>query len=208
MKPLSPKQERILAFIQGFMAEKSYPPTIRDIVKGCQLSSTSVADYNLNILAEKGYIRRGSKLSRCLEVVGWGRRLVRVPVIGRIAAGEPIPVPSAESWVDVAEETLELTEDITRGRGSIYALRVKGTSMVDALINDGDIVLMQAMDTADNGDMVAVRLKAENEVTLKRFYAELGRIRLQPANTQMEPLIVDPANVEVQGRVVAVIRQL
>ena len=206
---LSPKQERILDFLRRFLDDKDYPPTVRDIVKGCGISSTSVVDYNLNILEREGYIRRGREISRGIELVDSNRRrLVRVPVIGRIAAGEPIPVPSAETWNNVAAaETIDLTEGLTRGKREVYALRVKGTSMVDALINDGDIVLMEYTNTAENGELVAVWLKGEKEATLKRFYRERDRIRLQPANIEMEPVYAEPENVEIQGKVIAVIRQ-
>lgn len=206
---LSQKQERILDFLRRFLDDKDYPPTVRDIVKGCGISSTSVVDYNLNILEREGYIRRDREISRGIELVDSNRRrLVRVPVIGRIAAGEPIPVPSAETWNNVAAaETIDLTEGLTRGKREVYALRVKGTSMVDALINDGDIVLMEYTNTAENGELVAVWLKGEKEATLKRFYRERGRIRLQPANIAMEPVYAKPENVEIQGKVIAVIRQ-
>jgi repressor LexA len=206
---LSPKQERILDFLRRFLDDKDYPPTVRDIVKGCGISSTSVVDYNLKILEREGYIRRGREISRGIELVDSNRRrLVRVPFIGRIAAGEPIPVPSAETWDNVAAaETVDLTEGLTRGKREVYALRVKGTSMVDALINDGDIVLMEYTNTAENGELVAVWLKGEKEATLKQFYRERDRIRLQPANIAMEPVYAEPENVEIQGKVIAVIRQ-
>jgi repressor LexA len=207
---LSQKQERILDFLRRFLDERDYPPTVRDIVKGCGISSTSVVDYNLNILEREGYIRRGREISRGIELMDSNRRrLVRVPVIGRIAAGEPIPVPSAETWDNVASaETIDLTEGLTRGKREVYALRVKGISMVDALINDGDIVLMEYTNTAENGELVAVWLKGEREATLKRFYRERDRIRLQPANIEMKPVYAGPENVEIQGKVIAVIRKL
>jgi repressor LexA len=132
-----------------------------------------------------------------------------VPIIGRIAAGQPIPVPAADTWsnLDYAE-SIEVTRDMVGGRANVYGLRVRGTSMIDALVNDGDIVLMEASNTADNGDMVAVWLKREQEATLKRFYQEGSRIRLQPANEAMAPIYTDPANVEVQGKVLGAIRPL
>ncbi len=209
---LSIKQQRIIDFISHFLADKQYPPTIRDIVTGCGISSTSVVDYNLKILEGEGYIRRHPEVSRGIELLpgfpALGQRLL-VPIIGQIAAGEPIPVPTPDTWDGAASsETLEVTEDLTRGRGGVYALRVKGSSMVDALINDGDIVLMQYGNVVENGEMAAIWLKAEKEVTLKKVYAEAGRIRLQPANSQMQPMYVEPDNVEIQGRVIAVIRQL
>ncbi len=209
---LSAKQQQIIDFIRHFLTDKHYPPTIRDIVTGCGISSTSVVDYNLKILESEGYIRRHPEVSRGIELLpgfpALGQRLL-VPIIGQIAAGEPIPAPTPDTWdVAASSETLEVTEDLTRGRGGVYALRVKGSSMVDALINDGDIVLMQYGNVVENGEMAAIWLKAEKEVTLKKVYAEAGRIRLQPANSQMQPIYVEPDNVEIQGRVIAVIRQL
>ena len=118
-------------------------------------------------------------------------------------------MPTPDTWdVTASSETLEVPEDLTRGREGVYALKVKGSSMVDALINDGDIVLMQYVNTVDNGEMAAVWLKAEREVKLKKIYAKPGSIRLQPANSQMKPIYVSPDNVEIQGRVIAVIRRL
>ncbi len=209
--PLS-KQQRIIDFIRQFLVDRGYPPTIRDIVSGCGISSTSVVDYNLNRLEKEGYIRRQREVSRGIKLLVQPPVLeqrCQVPIIGLIAAGEPIPVPTPDTWDIVASsETLEVTEDLTRGREGIYALKVKGSSMVDALINDGDIVLMQHVNTVENGEMAAVWLRAEKEATLKKVYSEPGRIRLQPANSQMQPIYVEPDNVEVQGRVIAVIRQL
>ena len=211
MKALSPKKRRIIDFIARFGSRQGYPPSVRDIVAGCGLSSTSVADYNLNILERGGYIRRHREIARGIELVPRptpGYRL-QVPLIGQIAAGEPIPVPDADTWDSSASsETLEVSQDLTRGRQGVYALKVKGSSMVDALIDDGDIVLMQYVSVVENGEMAAVWLKAEKEVTLKKVYVEPGRIRLQPANSQMKPIYVAPENVEIQGRVIAVIRQL
>ena len=209
---LSSKQQSIVDFIQRFWRDNNFPPSVRDIVSGCGLSSTSVADYNLKILERKGYIRRHREVSRGIELPASAyptRRRLFIPVIGTIAAGEPIPVPDTDSWdVTAAADTIEVTRDLTRGRENVYALKVKGTSMTDALINDGDIVLMQYASAVENGEMAAVWLKSEREATLKKFYAEAGRIRLQPANSRMKAIYADPDNVEVQGRVIAVIRQV
>jgi len=212
MKGLSSKQQRIIDFIRSFLVDRGYPPTIRDILSGCGISSTSVVDYNLNILEKVGYIRRQPEVSRGIELLDRspapGYRL-QIPIIGQIAAGEPIPVPTPDIWdITASAETLEVTEDLIRGREGVYALKVKGSSMVDALINDGDIVLMQYVNVVENGEMAAIWLKAEKEATLKKFYGEPGRIRLQPANSQMQPIYTEPENVEIQGRVIAVIRQL
>jgi len=209
MKTLSSKQKQMLAFLRKFREDRDYPPTVRDILKGCGISSTSVVDYNLKILEREGHIRRDREVSRGIELIGREkRRLVPVPVIGHIAAGEPIPVPGSDSWEMEPLDTVEVSGDIVRGKGDVFALRVKGTSMIDALINDGDIVLMQQADTADDGEMVAAWLKAEEETTLKKLYRERDRIRLQPANSTMEPIYADPGNVEIQGKVVGVIRQM
>ena len=212
MKTLSSKQQQILDFIRNFLADRGYPPTVRDIVSGCGISSTSVAAYNLEILKKEGYIRRHPEVSRGIELLKGSLALrprIQVPIIGQIAAGEPIPVPTPDTWdVTATSETTEVTRDLIRGREGVYALRVKGSSMIDALINDGDIALMQYVNVVENGEMAAVWLKAEKEVTLKKVYAESGRIRLQPANNQMQPIYADPDNIEIQGRVIAVIRQL
>ena len=200
-KSLSSKQQAILRFIQHFIRDKDYPPSIRDIQDGCAISSTSVVDYNLKALERLGYIRRDREVSRAIELVG-RRRLQTVPVIGQIAAGQPIPVPASDTWTqEDFEESIDLPEDVTRGKDNIFALRVKGTSMIDALVNDGDLVLMEQTQSADNGDMVAVWLKDRNETTLKKIYFEGERVRLQPANATMDPIYVRAADVEVQGRV-------
>ena len=209
MKSLSTKQRRILAFLRRFRDEKDYPPTVRDIQRGCGISSTSVVDYNLKVLEREGHIRRDREVSRGIELLGKERRrMVMVPVIGYIAAGEPLPVPTSDTWEMEPLDSVEVSSELTRGRDNVYALRVKGTSMNDALINDGDIVLMQQAATADDGEMVAAWLKSEEETTLKKLYRERGRIRLQPANDEMQPVYAAPENVEVQGKVVGVIRQV
>lgn len=212
MKTLSDKQRDILGFIDRFMDDRSYPPTIRDIQVGCRISSTSVVDYNLNILEREGYLRRHAEVSRGIELLTRtlaSESTMTVPIIGQIAAGEPIPVPTPDTWdIVAASETMGIPRELTRGKDGIYALRVKGMSMVDALINDGDIVLMQYVNVVENGEMAAVWLKAEKEATLKKVYVEPSRIRLQPANNQMQPIYVAPDNAEIQGRVIAVIRQL
>lgn len=212
VKELSDKQQRIVDFIGNFWSENNFPPSVRDIVAGCSLSSTSVADYNLKILEKKGVIRRHKEVSRGIELPSLARPVNRmdVPVIGQIAAGKPIPVPDNDTWdVTSNAETIEVTRDIVRGREGVYALKVKGNSMIEDLINDGDIVLLQSVNAVENGETAAVWFKSEKEATLKKFYAESnGKIRLQPANSQMQPIYVSPDNVEVQGRVIAVIRQM
>jgi repressor LexA len=212
MKKLSDRQQHIIKFIDRFLADRGYPPTIRDIQAGCGISSTSVVDYNLNILEREGYIRRHADVSRGIELLTRttaSGSMVAVPVIGQIAAGEPIPVPVPDTWdITAASEVMEIPRELARDKDGVYALRVKGMSMVDALISDGDIVLMRYINVVENGEMAAVWLKAEKEATLKKVYIEPGRIRLQPANSQMQPIYVKPDNVEIQGKVIAVIRQV
>ena len=209
MKGLSDKQQRILEFLRQFIREKDYPPSIRDIQLGCKISSTSVVDYNLKALERLGHIRRDREVSRAIELLdGSGRRpqSIPIPIIGTIAAGQPIPVPTAESWSSIDYDNIvEVTPDMTEGKEHVYALEVKGTSMIDALVNDGDIVIMEATSSAENGDMVAAWLKKEGEATLKRIYFEEDRVRLQPANSTMEPIYTTHDNVEVQGRVLTTI---
>ncbi len=210
---LSERQQRMYDFITRFTREKGRPPTIREIGAQVGISSTSVVNYNLNILAREGLIAREKEVSRGLRVTGPGVRMsdgvgsVQIPLLGTIAAGHPIPVPEA-GLMPYEGENLLLTRDIIQEQEGLFALRVRGNSMIDALINDGDIVVMKKQESADNGDMVAVWLKDEKETTLKRIYRERRRVRLQPMNPTMKPFYAEPDNVQVQGKVVLVIRQL
>lgn len=199
-------RERILEYIRLFFDERGYAPTVRDILKGCNISSTSLVQYHLNILEKEGQIRRDPEVFRSIQLVE--KDILEVPLLGTIAAGEPIPVADSDTWSNRAEAMLRLTTDVVGSRGDIYALKVKGTSMLDALINDGDVVIMEAARTAEDGEMAAVWLKREQEVTLKKIYREPGRIRLQPANSEMKAMYTGPENIEVQGKVVAVLRKL
>jgi repressor LexA len=211
---LSERQQAILDFIRSFSLESRYPPTIREIGKAVGISSTSVVNYNLNILEKKGFIERDRDKSRGIKLVGEAAldaaalTTIRVPVLGRIAAGQPIPVPDTNFQI-LGDEGVEVTRELLpTDMKDIYALQVRGNSMVDAMIGDGDIVVMQHRDQALNGELVAVWLKDEEETTLKRFFLEKGKVRLQPANPTMGPIFADPANVEIQGKVVLVIRRL
>ena len=207
---MSQRQQGILEFIRSFLVERGYPPTIRDIQRGCNISSTSVVDYNLHILQREGFIRRSPEVSRGLELLkGGGVQMGRtaIPVMGYIAAGQPTPVPTSEGWAYT--EPLEVLEfPNTDHAQDVYALRVRGHSMIDAFINDGDVVVLRPARMVRNGDMVVAWLKNEKEATLKRFFHEGDRIRLQPENSSMAPLFVDPENIEVQGKVVAVVRRV
>jgi len=208
---LSERQKQILEAIRRSVATRGYPPTMREICAATGISSTSVVNYNLKRLEESGYLRRNPDTSRGIRLLQLREQdtasaLVTVPLVGRIAAGLPIPIPDSDGPL-FSDEAISLTRDLLADEEGIYALEVRGDSMIDALINDGDIVVMRHQTVAENGDLVAVWLKEERETTLKRFYLEGNRVRLQPANPSMEPIYVHPANVEIQGKVVLVIRQ-
>ena len=210
---LSERQQKIYEFINKFYRDKGRPPTIREIGSVVGITSTSVVNYNLNILVREGLIQREKEVSRGLRVVGGQVRTsngdsvhgMQIPLLGIIAAGSPIPVPEAGLE---PMDTLTLTRDLISEQDGLFALKVKGNSMIDALINDGDIVVMKKQETALNGDMCAVWLKDKNETTLKRIYREKSRIRLQPMNPTMKPFYAEARNVEIQGKVVLVVRQL
>jgi repressor LexA len=199
-------RQNVLRYIRDFFDDRGYAPTVRDIQKGCSISSTAVVQHHLNILEREGHIHRDPEVFRSIQLLD-KKNIVRVPLLGTIAAGSPIMVPTSDSWETEALDTLELTDDVTHGK-DVFALTVKGQSMIDAFIDDGDIVLMQPANTANNGDMVAAWIKDKQEVTLKKFYRENDRVRLQPANSQMQPIYVDTDNVEVQGKVIGIIRKI
>ncbi len=202
MKSLSPRQRQMHRFITAFIGENGYPPTHEEIRQGLQMSTKSLVNDDLKALERMGCIERAPDVARGIRLAG-GLRSFKVPLLGQIAASaKPI------SFSDEDHEEIELTPDIVEQQEGLYALRVKGDSMIDAFIHDGDIVVMRHQAVAEAGEMVAVRLKEENETTLKRFYPEGKRVRLQPANAKVAPLFVHPANVEIQGRVMAVIRQV
>jgi len=204
----------MMAFMRRFIAENGYPPSIREIGEAVGISSTSVVNYNLKALEKKKLIARDRTVSRGIRLLDEtpvpGRvldNLIRVPLLGRIAAGSPIPVPESDfSLFD--GETVELARGVLPDQEGLYALQVRGDSMIDALVNDGDIVVMKHQQQAADGDMVAVWIKDREETTLKHFYLEGDTVRLQPANPTMRPILVPAGNVEVQGKVVMVIRQL
>ena len=215
-RPLSKRQQAILGYIQTFMSENSYPPTVRDIQMGCEISSTSVVDYNLQILQREGFLQRKREVSRGIELLGEAasvaadslRNLISVPVLGNIAAGEPLPVANTGPWNDADFDKVDLPPFLTKGRDNVFALRVKGESMIDALVGDGDLVLLEPITQPQNGDMVAAWLQDREEATLKHFYLEGDQVRLVPANSQMRPITVAATNVSVKGRVVGVVRTM
>jgi len=211
MKDLSRRQRAVLEYIETFLDDNDYPPTIRDIQGELGISSTSVVDYNLKVLEAHNLIRRNRNISRGIELLGRGpsrRNVVAIPLIGQIAAGQPIPVPD-DMGAETPLETIELSTDIVPDSGkNLFALRVKGHSMVDSLINDGDVVLLKQQETCENGDTVAVWLRDEKETTLKKFYREGDRVRLQPANVTMDPIYTSADNIEIQGKLVTVVRSV
>lgn len=234
-KVLSERQKRILQVLEEFQIQAGYPPSIREICDQANISSTSVVNYYLDQLEDMGYIQRDDRVSRGIrlinplsEVAGVAANslkqsaqqtvqtlanLLQIPMVGRIQAGLPMPVPSSDfsyydpdSMVDVATSLLPNRE---RGAKDLFALEVQGDSMIDAMINDGDIVIMKPAMEARNGEMVAVWLDGRDETTLKYFYLENGRVRLQPANPTMKPIYIEnPASVRIQGKVVMVIRKV
>jgi repressor LexA len=218
------RKQKILDCIAHTVAERGYPPSVREIADGVGLASTSAVHHHLLALEREGLLERGSHSSRALRLTEQGeaqlerparrlpaalgrvtpfrmpveRDVLALPVLGEIAAGQPI-----EAYADGAE-SLDVPRSL-KARNDSYVLRVRGKSMIDALIDDGDYVVVQPQATAHDGDIV-VALLEDNGVTLKRFFREDDRIRLQPANAEMEPIFA--SEVQIQGKVVGVIRKL
>ena len=231
-KGLSERHHKILDLLQKY-ADKGYPPSIREIGEQTGITSTSVVNYSLEQLEKWGYIERDRRISRGLRVVP--EKLAefaasvaapleavaetvsefwRVPVVGRIGASLPMPVPAsdfnyydAESGVDIARSMLP-----AKKVDGLFALEVQGDSMIDAMVNDGDIVVMRRIENnseAKNGEMVAVWLPERDETTLKYFYKEKDGYRLQPANPTMQPILIrGTERLEIKGKVVMVIRKV
>lgn len=210
MTQLSKKQQDILHFIERYIEENNWPPTVREIQEALKISSTSVVDYNLDALEQKGQIIRKGGKSRAIELVNRPKRghSEFIPMVGTIAAGFPIPDRKDED----PEDQVEVPSYMLKGRAGpdIFALRVKGDSMIDALIADGDIVLIRSTETAETGETVAVWLESERETTLKKWYPEPGhgQVRLQPANSTMKPIYTNLNNARVMGKLVGVIRSI
>ena len=215
-RALTERQRRMLDFLQDFSVKSGYPPSIRQIGKAVGISSTSVVNYNLNRLVEEGYLDRDQKVSRgirltdkLMKATGTLGDIVRVPLVGRIFASEPVPMPGTDSPIYGADEAIEITRDLVPSGEDLFALEVKGDSMIDAMVSDGDIVVMKREPNWSNGDMVAVWLKDREETTLKYIYREGNHVRLQPANPNMEAIMIEnPEIIEVQGKVMLVLRQL
>lgn len=214
---LSDRQVRILAFIRQYLADHSYPPTIREIGKAVGIPSTSVVKYNLERLQDKGYIERSEEVSRGLRLKDGPSltahlgdllpRLVPIRKLGVISAGTPIAA-YGEQEDPYAGDTLTLTADLVPEGKRLYTLQVKGDSMIDALVFDGDWVIIQHQETAERGDMIVAWLKDREETTLKYYYPQGEIVELRPANPAYQPIPVLAEQLEIQGKVVAVVRQL
>jgi repressor LexA len=198
--PLTKRQREILDYLNEFIQQHGYAPSLEEIGRRFNLSSLATVHKHLSNLQEKGFIRRAWNRSRSVELVptrGAGRAM-ELPLLGYVAAGVPIEAVAGT-------ETIAVPESLAGTRDS-YVLRVKGDSMIDEQIRDGDFVIVEDRKSADNGEMV-IALVGGHDVTLKKFYREHGRIRLQPANPAMQPIMVDPDAVQVQGVVIGVMRK-
>ncbi len=212
-KGITDRHQKIMDFIIR-RYDEGFPPSIREIGEEADISSTSVVTYYLKQLTEMGLIERDPKFSRAVRPTHTNSKdLFRIPILGPIAAGLPIPVPDPQAayigdeinGVDVARSLLPEREKARE----LFALKVQGDSMIDAMINDGDIVILKSAVEARNGDMVAVWLPGRDETTLKYFFKEKERYRLQPANPTMQPIFIGKDEpLEIKGKVVMVIRKL
>ena len=201
MQPVTPRQMDILKFVRGYRDKRGYSPTMQEIADYLRLTKVTVFEH-VGALEKKGLLRRGAKhKARSLQLsddVAFPEedRPTRIPLVGRIAAGRPLEAIEEDEAVDL--------EEMLARPGESFCLRVVGNSMIDEQICDGDYVICERRETADNGETV-VALLDNGEATLKKFYREKGRVRLQPANPEFAPIYAD--NVQVQGVVVGVIRR-
>ena len=200
MLPLTKRQREILDYLNDFIQQHGYAPSLEEIGRRFGLSSLATVHKHLTNLQEKGFIKRAWNRSRSVELVSsrLGGRAVELPLLGYVAAGVPIEAI-------VGSETIAVPEDLV-GKRDTYVLRVKGDSMIDEQIRDGDYVIVEDRRTADNGEMVIALLNG-SDVTLKKFYRENGKVRLQPANVTIDPIIVPAEQVQVQGVVIGVMRK-
>lgn len=198
-EPLTPKQRTVLEFIRNFFASSGYAPTIAEICQGLGLSSTATVHKHLKNLVNKGYIDSLPGRSRGLTMKPVTReRSLEIPMLGRVTAGQPIEI-------NEIPETISLPESMI-GRGETFVLEVQGDSMIDEAIKDGDLVIVEKCSSANNGDMVIACIDNE-EVTLKRIYREGDRVRLQPSNPTMQPIIIENKDVTIKGIVIGVLRK-
>ena len=201
MQPLTKRQREILDYLNDFIQQHGYAPSLEEIGRRFNLSSLATVHKHLSNLQEKGFIRRSWNRSRSVELLAarTGQRAVELLMLGYVAAGHPIEAV-------IGADTIAVPEALVAGRRDTYVLRVKGESMIDEQIRDGDWVVVEDRHSADNGEMV-IALVGGYDVTLKKFYRESGRIRLQPANPTMAPIYVEPDRVQIQGVVVGVMRK-
>jgi repressor LexA len=207
---LTESQQRILSFINMYVTQHDMPPTIREIQKGAAISSTSMVSYHLKALEKANLLNRRERSSRGVVVKDPTRvtlrDMVNIPIVGRIVASAPAPTPDADALRD-SDNTVQIARSLVGNADGLYALEVKGNSMIDALINDGDIVVMKRVTDVKNGDLAAVFLTDRNESTLKRVFHEGKRLRLKPENPTMKPFYVDARVAQIQGKVMCVIRK-
>jgi len=198
--PLTKRQREILDYLSEFITQYGYAPSLEEVGRRFSLSSLATVHKHLTNLQQKGFIRRTWNRSRSVELVPTrtGGRAVELPLLGYVAAGAPIEAITTT-------ETISVPEDLV-GKRDTYVLRVRGDSMIDEQIRDGDYVVVEDRKTAENGEMVIALLRG-SDVTLKKFYRDNGRVRLQPANPAMQPLLVDSDQIQVQGVVVGVMRK-
>ena len=203
MEKLSPKQNRVLDFLKQSMAKNGYPPTVREICTGLNLSSPATVHVHLVNLEEKGYIKKGDSKNRAIELLVENeyeeKDIVDVPLLGKVTAGSPIEA------IEMPDEFFSLPAYLIPAKKEVFTLRVQGSSMIEAGIHDGDIVIVQKQDTARNGEIV-VAMTEDNEVTLKTFYKEDGYFRLQPENSTMDPIILD--KVYIVGKAIGLYRKI
>jgi repressor LexA len=200
MQPLTKRQRQILDYLGDFIQQQGYAPSLEEIGQRFNLSSLATVHKHLTNLQEKGFIRRAWNRSRSIEIVPTrtGTRAIELPLLGYVAAGMPIEAVLSEDTIFVPE--------ILAGKRDSYVLRVRGNSMIDEQICDGDFVIVEDRHTAADGETV-VALVGGSEVTLKKLYREHDRIRLQPANPTMQPIYVASDRVQVQGVVIGIMRK-
>lgn len=207
-------QNEILRVIRAFNEQKGYGPTIREIGKYLGIRSTSHISYHINALIKKGILTKDPVISRGIHLVQedtlpepYSDPPRKIKILGRIQAGQPIPIPASDFSHYDPNSTIEIPTTLTNIHGDLFALEVKGDSMRDMLISEGDIVILKRTEKAQNGHIVAAWLKHNSETTLKRYYFENGQVRLQPANPLYSAIIVSPDDIEIQGQVVMLIRE-
>ncbi len=200
MKKISPKQIEILGFIDEFITDKGYPPTVREIGKGVGFSSSASVHAQLNKLEEKGLIKRDAITSRGITLVKHqSNNFINIPMVGLVTAGNPI-----EAIEDVTQY-FPIPTNLVKSNDIIFALEVSGTSMKNAGILDRDTVIVRKSDVANNGDII-IAMTEDNEATVKRFYKEKDYFRLQPENEEFDPIILK--DVKIVGKVIGVFRDL